>query len=111
MFPRIQHAGGQRPVFLRCPTKLWKTGGRIQGRLNQKLEECADLLITSQILQKQMWISLNIPVSKTEVTQIALLREIPTLRSDLEEGRSYDTSSNAKAGTCSGMCSDVPSVS
>ena len=27
-------AGGQRPVFLRCPTKLQKTGGSIQGRLN-----------------------------------------------------------------------------
>ena len=27
-------AGGQRPVFLRCSTKLQKTGGSIQGRLN-----------------------------------------------------------------------------
>ena len=32
-------AGGQRPVFLRCPTKLQKTGGSIQGRLNVYLLE------------------------------------------------------------------------
>ena len=31
---RRSRAGGQRPVFLRCTTKLQKTGGSTQGRLN-----------------------------------------------------------------------------
>ena len=35
---------GQRPVFLRCPTKLRKTGGSIQGRLNVYLPFSFQLL-------------------------------------------------------------------